>query len=257
MSELTGKEVQELDLQYVLHSWSKQAEKMAYIAPGYASEPKSRLAKMLVDIAGGNMRKVFFTNAGAEANENAIKMACAVSGRAKIFSRYRSYHGATMGAGNASGDPRRFVLEQGGNAQGFVKFFDPYLYQERVRFESEEEATAYYLGMLRDQVIYENPYNVAAIVIETITGANGVIIPPKGYLEGVRRLCDEFGIFMICDEVMAGFGRTGKMFAYKNYDFEPDIIVFAKGVTCGYVPLGGVIVSERIAILTTTCFSAG
>lgn len=130
---------------------------------------------------------------------------------------------------------------------GFVKFFDPYIYREPITFASEEEATTYYLTKLREQIIYEGPDSVAAIVMETITGSNGIIIPPKGYLPGVRKICDEFGIVMICDEVMAGWCRTGKMFAFENFDVIPDIVTFAKGVTCGYVQLGGVAVSKKIA----------
>ena len=172
-------------------------------------------------------------------------MARMFTGRQKIFSRYRSYHGSTYGAGNLTGEPRRYPLEPG--APGFIKFFDPYLYRETIQFESEEAASDYYVSKLREQVIYEGPDSVAAIVIETITGSNGVIIPPKGYLKGIRKICDDFGIMMICDEVMAGFGRTGKMFAFENFDVKPDIVSFAKGVTCGYVQLGGVVVSKKIA----------
>ena len=191
------------------------------------------------------MGKVFFTNGGADANENAIKMARLYTGRYKIMSRYRSYHGSSFGAGNISGEPRRYALEPG--IPGFVKFFDPYVYREAISFESEEAATKFYLAKLREQVVYENPSSIAAIVMETITGSNGVIIPPKGYLEGVRRICDEFGIMMICDEVMAGWCRTGKMFAFEHFNVKPDIVSFAKGITCGYVQLGGVAVSKDIA----------
>lgn len=162
-----------------------------------------------------------------------------------MFSRYRSYHGSSFGAGNLTGEPRRYPLEPG--IPGFVKFFDPYIYREPINFASEEEATKYYLAKLREQIIYEGPDQVAAIVMETITGSNGIIIPPKGYLPGVRKICDEFGIVMICDEVMAGWGRTGKMFAFENFDVKPDLVTFAKGVTCGYVQLGGVAVSSKIA----------
>ena len=200
---------------------------------------------MIIDLMPDNMGKVFFTNGGADANENAVKIARMYTGRQKIFSRYRSYHGSTYGAGNLTGEPRRYPLEPG--APGFIKFFDPYVYREKIKFESEEEASEYYVGKLREQIIYEGPDSVAAIVMETITGSNGVIIPPKGYLPGVRKLCDEFGIMMICDEVMAGWGRTGKMFAFENFDVKPDIVSFAKGVTCGYVQLGGVVVSKEIA----------
>lgn len=192
-----------------------------------------------------NMGKVFFTNAGADANENAIKIARMYTGRNKIFSRYRSYHGSTFGAGNLTGEPRRYPLEPG--IPGFVKFMDPYLYRDNLPFETEEECTAFYLRKLEEQLNYENPDNVAAIVMETITGTNGIIIPPKGYLPSVRKLCDKYGILMICDEVMAGWCRTGKMFAFQNFDVEPDIVTFAKGVTCGYVQLGGVCVSKDIA----------
>ena len=191
------------------------------------------------------MGKVFFTNAGAESNENAVKMARMFTGKSKVFSRYRSYHGSSFGAGNLTGEPRRYALEPG--IPGFVKFFDPYVYREAIEFESEEVATKYYLTKLREQILYEGPDSVAAIVMETVTGSNGVIIPPKGYLPGVRALCDEFNMLMICDEVMTGWGRTGKMFAFENFDVKPDIVTFAKGVTCGYVQLGGVAVSKEIA----------
>ncbi len=229
----------------IIDAIKEQAEKYCYIAPSYASEPRSTLAKMIVDLMPDNMAKVFFTNGGADANENAVKIARMYTGRQKVFSRYRSYHGSTYGAGNLTGEPRRYPLEPG--APGFVKFFDPYVYREKIKFDSEEDAADYYVAKLREQIVYEGPGSVAAIVMETITGSNGVIIPPKGYLKGVRAVCDEFGIMMICDEVMAGWGRTGKMFAFENFDVKPDIVSFAKGVTCGYVQLGGVCVSKDIA----------
>ncbi|MBS5733707.1 MAG: aminotransferase class III-fold pyridoxal phosphate-dependent enzyme [Clostridiales bacterium] len=229
----------------IIRAIQEQAEKYCYLSPAYGSEPRGELAKMIIELMPDNMGKVFFTNGGADANENAVKIARMFTGRQKVFSRYRSYHGSTFGAGNLTGEPRRYPLEPG--IPGFVKFFDPYIYREQIRFESEEAATTYYIGKLREQLIYEGAENVAAIVLETITGSNGVIIPPKGYLQGVRKLCDEFGIVMICDEVMAGFGRTGKMFAFEHFDIKPDIVTFAKGVTCGYVQLGGVAVSKEIA----------
>lgn len=295
MSNLSGKEVTELDNKYNQHPWLKgdvnalaieygdgiyfwdydgkkyydmssqlvnvnlgygnkaiinavkeQVEKLPYIAPAYATEPKSKLAEKLIEISPKNMRKVFFTCGGSDANEAAINMARTVTGRSKIFSRYRSYHGSTLGSGNLSGDPRRFALENPA-ANGFIKFFDPYVYREKFEFKDDFEASEYYIDKLREQLLYEGPNNVAAIIVESITGANGVIIPPDGYLQGIRSICDEYGILMICDEVMAGFGRTGKMFAFENWNVEPDIISFAKGVTCGYVQLGGVIVNQRIA----------
>lgn len=229
----------------IIDAIKEQAEKYCYLAPSYASEPRSELAKMIVELMPDNMAKVFFTNGGADANENAVKIARMYTGRQKVFSRYRSYHGSTYGAGNLTGEPRRYPLEPG--APGFVKFFDPYVYREKIRFNSEKEAADYYVAKLREQVIYEGPDSVAAIVVETITGSNGVIIPPEGYLKGVRAICDEFGIMMICDEVMAGWGRTGKMFAFENFGVKPDIVSFAKGVTCGYVQLGGVCVSKAIS----------
>ncbi|MGN1423382.1 MAG: aminotransferase class III-fold pyridoxal phosphate-dependent enzyme [Oscillospiraceae bacterium] len=230
----------------IIEAIKEQAEKYCYISPSYGSEPRAKLAKMVVDLMPDNMGKVFFTNGGADANENAIKIARMYTGRNKVFSRYRSYHGSSFGAGNLTGEPRRYPLEPG--IPGFVHFFDPYVYREPViRFASEKEAAEYYVAKLREQVIYEGPDSVAAIVMETITGSNGVIIPPEGYLQGVRKICDEFGIMMICDEVMAGWGRTGKMFAFENFGVKPDIVSFAKGVTCGYVQLGGVVVSKDIA----------
>lgn len=220
-------------------------DRYAFISEAYADSDRAELAKLIVSLMPENMGKVFFTNAGADANENAIKIARMYTGRNKIFSRYRSYHGSTFGAGNLTGEPRRYPLEPG--IPGFVKFMDPYLYRDNLPFETEEECTAFYLRKLEEQLNYENPDNVAAIVMETITGTNGIIIPPKGYLPGVRKLCDKYGILMICDEVMAGWCRTGKMFAFQNFDVEPDIVTFAKGVTCGYIQLGGVCVSRDIA----------
>ncbi len=222
-----------------------QVDKFCFVSPAYANEARSTLAKMIIDLLPDSFGKVFFTNGGADANENAVKIARLYTGRKKVFSRYRSYHGSSFGAGNLTGEPRRYPLEPG--IPGFVKFFDPYIYREPVKFGSEEEATDYYLAKLREQIIYEGPDSVAAIVMETVTGTNGILIPPKGYLPGVRKICDEFGIIMICDEVMAGWGRTGKLFGFQNFDVVPDLVTFAKGVTCGYVPLGGVAVSSKIA----------
>jgi len=229
----------------VIKAIQDQAEKLAYASPGFAVDVRSKLAKEVVELAPDNMGKVFFTLGGADANENAIKIAKMFTGRNKIFSRYRSYHGATYGAANLTGEPRRYTCEPG--ITGFVKFFDPYVYRSPIPFESEEEATKYYLSQLREQIIYEGRESVAAIFLETITGSNGIIIPPKGYMQGVRDICDEFGILMVCDEVMCGFGRTGEWFGINNYNVEPDIITFAKGITCGYAPIGGTIVSKEIA----------
>jgi len=223
----------------------EQVDKFCFVGPSFGAESRAKLAKKIIELMPDNMGKVFFTNAGAESNENAVKIARMFTGKSKVFSRYRSYHGSSFGAGNLTGEPRRYTLEPG--IPGFVKFFDPYIYREAIEFKSEEEATKYYLTKLREQIVYEGPNSIAAIVLETITGSNGIIIPPKGYLPGVRALCDEFGILMICDEVMTGWGRTGKMFGFENFGVKPDIVTFAKGVTCGYVQLGGVAVSSEIA----------
>ncbi|MGN0154343.1 MAG: aminotransferase class III-fold pyridoxal phosphate-dependent enzyme [Lachnospiraceae bacterium] len=231
--------------QKVADAIAEQAHKLPFIGPGYAVDVKSELARRIIELAPDNMQKVFFTLGGADANENALKIARLYTGRNKVMSRYRSYHGSTMGAGNLTGEPRRFNCEPG--IPGYVKFFDPYVYRELVEFEDDAAATRYYIGKLREQIIYEGPESIAAIECETITGSNGCIIPPDGYLQGIRELCDEFGIMMICDEVMMGWYRTGEVFACQNWDVKPDIITFAKGVTCGYAPLGGVIVDKKIA----------
>jgi len=236
----------------VIEAMKEQAEKMPYIGPGFAMEERSALAQKIIEVAPDNMAKVFFTLGGADANENAIKIAKQYTGRNKVFSRYRSYHGSTYGAGNLTGEPRRYPMEPG--IPGFVKFMDPYLYRCSLPFASEEAATKYYVDQLREQIIYEGRDKVACLVMETVTGSNGIIIPPTGYMEGVRAICDEFGIIMICDEVMAGFGRTGKWFAVENFNVKPDLITFAKGVTSGYVPLGGVIVCDKVAKFFDTNF---
>ena len=229
----------------VIKAIQEQAERLAYSSPSFAIDVRSQLAKMIVELAPANMGKVFFTLGGADANENAIKIAKMITGRYKIFSRYLSYHGATYGAANLSGEPRRHTCEPG--IPGFIKFFDPYIYRSPLPFASEEIATKYYLDQLRMQIIYEGRNSVAAIFLETITGSNGVIIPPQGYLKGIRNICDEFGILMVCDEVMTGWGRTGEWFAVNHFDVMPDMITFAKGITCGYAPIGGVLVSKEIA----------
>jgi taurine--2-oxoglutarate transaminase len=222
-----------------------QVDQFCFIGPSYGAESRAKLAKKIIELMPDNMGKVFFTNAGADANENAVKIARMFTGKNKIFSRYRSYHGSSFGAGNLTGEPRRYALEPG--IPGFIKFFDPYIYRESIEFETEEAAAKYYLAKLDEQILYENPDSIAAIVLETVTGSNGVIIPPMGYLPGLRALCDKYGILMICDEVMTGWCRTGRMFAFENFDVKPDIVSFAKGVTCGYIPLGGVAVSSKIA----------
>ncbi len=222
-----------------------QLDQYAYIQGSFGAEPRAKLAKSIVDRLPDCFGKVFFTNGGADANENAIKIARMYTGRFKVMSQYRSYHGSTFGAGNLTGEPRHFALEPA--IPGFIHFRGPYSYQEKIKFASEEEEGDYYVEKLREQVIFEGGDRIAAIILETVVGSNGIIIYPKNYLKGVRKICDEFGIMMICDEVMAGWYRTGKMFAYMNFDVVPDIITFAKGVNSGYIPLGGTIVKNEIA----------
>lgn len=230
----------------IISAIQEQAAKLPYIAPAFASGPRSELAKKLVELSPDNIAKAFFTCGGSDANEAAIYAARTFTGRNKIFSRYRSYHGSTLGSGNTSGDPRRFALERPA-ASGFVKFFDPYVYRSKVKFENDQQASEFYLSLLEAQIIYEGIDQIAAIFVEPVTGANGIIIPPDGYLQGLRALCDKYGILLVCDEVMAGFGRTGTMFSFEHWGIKPDIITFSKGVTCGYIPLGGILLSREIA----------
>lgn len=230
----------------IIKAIQQQVEILPYIAPAFASGPRSELAKLLVEKAPDNMGKVLFTCGGSDANEAAIYAARTFTGKSKVFSRYRSYHGSTLGSGNLSGDPRRFALEKP-SANGYLKFYDPYVYRSKLKFKNDNEASEYYLDLLEQQIQYEGADQIAAIEVESITGANGIIIPPDGYLQGLRALCDKYNILLICDEVMAGFGRTGKLFSFEHWGIKPDIISFAKGVTCGYVPLGGIIISKEIA----------
>ena len=223
-----------------------QVDKNLFLAPFHASEPRGELAEKLVSLLPDEFGKVFFTNSGAEGNENALKIAKMYTGRQKVFSAYRSYHGATYGAAQLNGENRRFPSEMPG-ASGFVKFHQPYLYRSPAKLKTHEEEGAYCLERLEEQIIYEGRDKVAAIWLETVVGSNGILVPPPGFLAGVRKLCDKYGILMVLDEVMSGFGRTGKMFAFEHWDVLPDLIVFAKGATCGYVPLGGVILSKKIA----------
>ncbi len=230
----------------IINAVKEQVEILPYIAPAYGSGPRAELAKMIIDISPDNMQKVFFTCGGSDANEAALYAARTFTGKSKVLSRYRSYHGSTLGSGNLSGDTRRFAIERPAPS-GFLKFYDPYVYRSPIEFKDDAQASAYYLGLLEEQIQYEGADQIAAIEIESITGANGVIIPPDGYLQGLRALCDKYGILLIVDEVMAGFGRTGKNFGFENWGIKPDIISFAKGVTCGYVQLGGIVISKEIA----------
>lgn len=231
---------------HMIEAAKEQLEKLPYIATSKTSAPSAQLAKLLVERAPENMAKVFFACGGSDSNEAAINIARTYTGKSKVFSMYRSYHGSTLGSGNLSGDPRRFALEKPA-AGGFIKFFNPYTYHTSLKFESEQQKTEHYLELLEQQIQYEGPQDIAAVIVEPVVGANGVIIPPDGYLQGVRALTKKYGILLICDEVMAGFYRTGTLFSFMNWGIEPDLITFAKGITCGYVQLGGVIMSKEIA----------
>jgi taurine---2-oxoglutarate transaminase len=222
-----------------------QADRICTIAPQHANDVRSEAARLIAELAPDGMEKVFFTNAGAEAVENAVRMARLHTGRIKVLSRYRSYHGGTQTAVNLTGDTRRWQNDYG--AAGVVHFFGPFLYRSVFYAETEDEECQRALAHLRDVIQFEGPSTIAAIILESIPGTAGIMVPPPGYLRGVRALCEEFGIVYIADEVMAGFGRTGRWFAFEHDDVAPDLIAFAKGVNSGYVPLGGVIIKDAIA----------
>lgn len=222
----------------------EQANQLTTIAPATANLARGQAAKRIVARAPEGFNKVFFTNAGADANENAIRMARLVTGRDKILSGYRSYHGNTGAAIVATGDARRVPNEY---ARGHVHFFNPYLYRSEFASTTEAEESERALTHLRRIVECEGPSSIAAILMESIPGTAGVLVQPEGYMQGVRALCDEFGILLIMDEVMAGFGRTGRWFAFEHFGIKPDLITFAKGVNSGYVPAGGVILSDKVA----------
>jgi taurine--2-oxoglutarate transaminase len=221
------------------------AAKLCTIAPQHANYERGLAAKMITELAGGHFRKVFFTNGGADAAEYAIRMARIHTGRTKILTRYRSYHGGTTAAINLTGDPRRWPNEWG--VAGVAHFHGPYLYRSAFYATSPAEECERALAHLRSVVELEGPSTIAAIALESVPGTAGIMVPPPGYLQGVREICDKYGIVMILDEVMSGFGRTGSWFAFKQHDVMPDLIAFAKGITSGYIPLGGVIISESIA----------
>ena len=223
----------------ILDAMRAQAEQFTYVAPSLTSGPRARLGAKLADIAPGDVEVFFFTNGGAEANENAFKIARAYTGRSKIISFYRSYHGATMGAMAATGEPRTWSQAPVG---GFVHVLSPYHGVSR-GLDSADDALRY----LEEVIHLEGPQSIAAIIMEPVAGTNGVLIPPDGYWRGVRELCDTHGIVLIADEVMTGFGRTGAWFAVNHWDIVPDIITMAKGLTSAYVPLGAVGMKRKIA----------
>ncbi len=222
-----------------------QAGQLCTIAPGTANAARSEAARLISGLAPDGLEKVFFTNGGADAVEHAVRMARLHTGRHKVLSRYRSYHGGTDLAINLTGDPRRWPNDNG--TAGAVHFFGPYLYRSEFHATTEEQECERALAHLEQVVALEGPQSIAAVILESIPGTAGIMVPPPGYLAGVRELCDRHGIIFIADEVMAGFGRAGKWFAYEHGDVVPDLIAFAKGVNSGYVPLGGVVISDEIA----------
>jgi taurine--2-oxoglutarate transaminase len=221
-----------------------QAAKLATIAPQHANEARGEAATRIAALAPDGMEKVFFTNGGADAIENAIRMARVHTGRDKVLSFYRSYHGNTGAAINATGDPRRWPNEY---ATGHVHFFGPHLYRSSFWSQTQEQESERALQHLEQVIHYEGPSTIAAILLETVVGTAGVLVPPPGYLAGVRALCDKHGIVYIADEIMCGFGRTGTWFAFEHFGVAPDLITFAKGSNSGYVPVGGVVISAEIA----------
>ncbi|WP_169746432.1 aspartate aminotransferase family protein [Demequina pelophila] len=229
----------------VVKAIQDQAATLATIAPSHANDKRSLAAKLITDLTPEGMEKVFFTNGGADAIENAIRMARLHTGRTKVMSTYRSYHGSTATAIQVTGDPRRWANEFA--PAGTAHFFGPFLYRSPFHATTEQEECDRALEHLEQTIVFEGPSTIAAIVLETVPGTSGIMPPPPGYLAGVRELCDRFGIVMICDEVMAGFGRTGAWFAIDHYGITPDLITFAKGVNSGYVPMGGVIMRDEVA----------
>jgi taurine--2-oxoglutarate transaminase len=221
------------------------ADRLCTISPIHANDARSEAARLICELAPGDLNMVFFTNGGAEATENAIRMARVHTGRHKVLSAYRSYHGGTAAAIQLTGDPRRWGSEP--STTGIIKFWGPYPYRSQFYSRSDVEESERALQHLEDVIMVEGANNIAAIVLESVVGTNGILVPPPGYLQGVRDICDRTGIVMICDEVMSGFGRCGEWFAVDHWNVAPDLICFAKGVNSGYLPLGGVIISDRIS----------
>jgi taurine---2-oxoglutarate transaminase len=234
----------------VIEAMIEQTRQLTFAAPSMTTLPRAQLGKLLSEITPGDLNTFLFTLGGADANENAVKLARAFTGRHKILARYRSYHGATAGAMALTGDPRRHAWEPN-LMPGVVHFLDPYRYRSTFHRTqpgiSEQDFCTDYLNHLEEIILYEGPTTIAAIILEPVTGTNGVIIPPQGYLEGVRRLCNQYGILLIADEVMSGFGRTGEWFAVDHWKVVPDLITMAKGLTSAYAPLGAVGMRPYIA----------
>ncbi len=230
----------------VVKAIAEQANTLATVAPQYVNAARSRAAELIVQKApGDHFRKVFFTNGGADANEHAVRMARLHTGKHKVLSRYRSYHGGTELAVNLTGDPRRWPNDHG--SAGVVHFFGPFAYRSHFHATDEVQESQRALEHLEQVIAMEGANTIAAIMLESIPGTAGIMTPPPGYTAGVRELCDKYNIVFIADEVMSGFGRTGKWFAIEHDGVQPDLVTFAKGVNSGYVPLGGVIISDQIA----------
>jgi taurine--2-oxoglutarate transaminase len=238
----------------IIAAIKEQADRLATIGPPMANESRSQLGRLLAEVTPGDLSMSFFTNSGAEANENAIKLARMYTGRHKIVARYRSYHGATQGAISLTGDPRRWPNEPG--MPGLVRMFDPYTYRCPA---GHPDPCPVCTGAphLEEILQYEGPQTVAAVFMETVTGTNGILVPPDGYLQSIREVCDRHGILLVFDEVMAGFGRTGRWFACENWDVVPDIVTVAKGINSGYVPLGAMIFRKPIADWVRDMFFPG
>lgn len=228
----------------VVAAIAEQAAKLCTVAPQYANAARSEAARLVAERTPGELNKVFFTNGGADAVEHAVRMARLHTGRYKVLSRYRSYHGGTDTAVNITGDPRRWSNDYGNS--GIVHFNGPFLYRSSFHAETEEQESQRALEYLDKLIQMEGPATIAAIILESIPGTAGIMVPPPGYLAGVREICDRYGIVFIADEVMAGFGRSGKWFSIEHFDVVPDLLTFAKGVNSGYVPLGGVAISPAI-----------
>jgi taurine--2-oxoglutarate transaminase len=228
----------------IVEAIREQAATLCTISPAIANGTRSEAARLIASHTPGDLDRIFFTNGGADANEHAIRMARLHTGKHKVLSTYRSYHGGTQLAVSVTGDPRRWPSDHAG--QGTVHFFGPYLYRTQFAATTQEEECERALSHLEQVIALEGPSTIAAIVLESIPGTAGIMVPPPGYLRGVRELCDRYGIVFIADEVMAGFGRAGRWFAIEHGETVPDLLTFAKGVNSGYVPLGGVAISERI-----------
>lgn len=234
----------------VINAIIEQARDLTYAAPGMATKPRALLGKLLSEIVPQGLTKYLYTLGGADANENAVKLARAFTGKHKILTRYRSYHGASYGAIALTGDPRRYAWEPS-VMPGVVHFLDPYKYRSTFhrmnRDISDAEFCKDYLNHLEEIILSEGPKTIAAVMMESVTGTNGIIIPPPGYMQGVRELCDKYELLLIADEVMSGFGRTGEWFAVNHWNVVPDIMTMAKGITSAYAPLGAVAMKPEIA----------